>query len=56
MNTIQLACAATQNKDTKHNFGGIFSANTIKMPSKFPSFVIVNTDNAGEKGSHWVLF
>ena len=38
------------------NFDGVFPADTLKKPDKYPSCFIANTDDSTRPGEHWVAF
>ena len=41
------------NKHCRQQFAGVFPANNMLI-SKLPSFLVLNTDEIGRKGQHWV--
>jgi hypothetical protein len=54
MNTIEISNILHRNKYTRDYFRGVHSSNTIVPHNTFPYGIIVNTDKAGERGTHWV--
>ena len=52
----QLACIAANHECTALYFGGIKAADNLPAHiNSYPTFFIVNSDLAWQKGSHWLL-
>lgn len=57
MNTLEIVRDLSQNKSTRKYFKGVFPADCLpKGKLKKPAFVVANTDNSTESGTHWVAF
>src|SRR5208283_2560081 len=56
MNTSQLSYILRTNPVTKRAFTGVYAADQIVKSANLPSAYVVNTDCAGEPGSHWIAF
>lgn len=57
MNTLEIARDLSQNKNTRKYFKGVYPADCLpKAKLKKPAFVVANTDNSNENGTHWVAF
>lgn len=57
MNTLEIARDLSQNLKTRQHFKGVFPADCLpKSKLKKPAFVVANTDNANQEGTHWVAF
>lgn len=53
MNSGQIERALGTDRDTKHNFRGVFARDELP-PELEEGFYVVNFDKKGEPGSHWV--
>ena len=57
MNTTELKYILTNYKCSNQTFVNVIAADELpKRVHKKPSFYIVNTENRGKKGKHWVVF
>jgi len=56
MNTLQINKILSQNRFSKDCFKGITPADKIIPYKEYPYALVANTDNYGEKGTHWVAF
>lgn len=57
MNTLEIIRDISQNNITRKHFKGVFPADCLpKAKLKKPAFVVANTDNASQPGTHWVAF
>lgn len=57
MNTIELARDLSENVKTRKQFKGIFPSDCLpKYKLRKPAFVVANTDNSNQPGTHWVAF
>jgi hypothetical protein len=54
MNSLEISNILSKNRFTKNYFQGVYSSNNINSYNNFPYGLVVNTDRAGEPGTHWV--
>ena len=54
MNTAQIHRALESNPITRSIFRGVYSSDTVPVFATYPSGCVVNTDPAGQPGTHWV--
>ena len=54
MDETQISKILFQDKFTKFNFVGVFPKNRIPLTTKFPANYIINLDNYGNPGTHWI--
>ena len=54
MNTAQIHRALESNHVTRSTFRGVYSSDTVPVFATYPSGCVVNTDPAGQPGTHWV--
>ena len=56
MNSLEISSILHKNKYSKQCFKGVFSSNNIRttFDNDYPYGLVVNTDKAGEPGTHWV--
>lgn len=57
MNTVELARDLSENEITRKQFKGVFPSDCLpKRKLRKPAFVVANTDNSNQPGTHWVAF
>ena len=54
MNTAQIYRALGSNPRTRTIFLAVYSSDTVPVFTTYPSGCVVNTDPAGQPGTHWV--
>jgi hypothetical protein len=54
MNSYEINKILQNNRFTKEHFKGVYPSNNIPNFNQYPYSVIVNTDRAGQPGTHWV--
>ena len=55
MNGAQIERALRQDKFASQSFVGVFAADRLPV-KEFPGSYVVNTDETGQPGQHWVAF
>ena len=62
MNSRQISQILARNRNTRHLFKGVFSADMLSDGSRrrrftgYPHCFVANTDVSGQPGTHWVAF
>ena len=55
MNGAQIETALRQDKFASQSFVGVFAADRLPV-KEFPGSYVINTDETGQHGQHWVAF
>lgn len=54
MDELQISKILFRDKSAKNNFVGVYSRTKIPLSMKFPASYIINLDEYGNKGTHWI--